>query len=223
MCTHEQYIHAVRELAIEFAILHNGTEYLFNNGEQIDKLRSVKLTYGRGALGLRGVTQFNAWKHECDTDLIEICALGEESYVQLAGTTIHELAHVLAGISAGHSKTWKSACEALGLRRMKVSVHYQLALFHPWIRDRLARMDKPSDGNPTLTLGNLFKHRKGSSVRVCTQGIGTKGGKSRGAGSGSRLRKYVCGHGQIIRASTDTLDCTCNVCDTAFALEESKS
>jgi hypothetical protein len=217
MCTHEQYIHAVRELAIQYAQAFTDASKV--GEEDLIKLQAVKLTYGRGTLGLRGVTQFNAWKHTHDTDLIEICALGEESWVQLAGTTIHELGHALAGIGAGHSKQWKDACNALGLRRIKAAgTEYKLANFHPWLRFRLALMNKPSDGNPTLTLGNLFKYTKGASVRVCTQGVGTKGGKSRGVGSGSRLRKYVCGHGQIIRASTDTLDCMCNNCNTAFQL-----
>jgi hypothetical protein len=30
------------------------------------------------------------------------------------------------------------------------------------------------------------------------------------------MRKYQCGHGQIIRAATDELDATCNCCGTPF-------
>lgn len=212
--THEEFIQAVRKTVLEFA---GGTL----TGEEITKLQTTKLVYGLGEPGLRGVTWFNKWTHTAGVDLVEICAFGEESWTQLAGTTIHELGHVLAGHGAGHSKEWKEACGKLGLRRVHAAgTKYLLANFHPFIRNRLAMMDKPKDGAPVhlgAGLGTLVGITL-PKARVCTQGIGTRGGKSRGAGSGSRLRKYVCGHGQIIRASTDELDVTCNVCHTPFEL-----
>lgn len=215
--THEEFIQAVRTTVLEFA---GGTL----TEKEVTKLQTTKLVYGLGQEGLRGITWFNKWKNTCGVDLIEICAFGEESWIQLAGTTIHELGHVLAGPGAGHDKEWKAACGKLGLRRVHAAgTVYQLASFHPFIRNRLALMNKPKDGVPVSGfvpgLGTLI----GASlpkVRICTQGIGTRGGKSRGKGSGSRLRKYVCDHGQIIRASTDELNVTCNVCDSVFKLEE---
>lgn len=214
MCTHEQFIHAVRDTVLKFAA---GTL----TAEQIEKLQTVKLVYGLGQEGLRGVTYFNKWEHKCGTDLVEICAFGEESWIQLAGTTIHELGHVLAGCAAGHDKGWKDACGKLGLRRIKAAgTIYRLANFHPMVRNTLALMQKPADGRPLtpygLVAGLGFGGVEIPRIRVCTQGVGKRGGKSRGAGSGSRLRKYVCGHGQIIRASTDDLQATCNVCNTSF-------
>lgn len=226
MCTHEQFVHAVRDASLAFARQHSAL-----SEERLAALRTVKMVYGRGAHGLRGQTVYNAWKHThaCEehpaTDLIEICALGEESWVQLAGTTIHELGHALAGWGAGHGKDWKEACAILGLRRVHAAgTHYLLANFDPRIRAALALMPKPSDGNPHNGMqGGAIRHTKGGTARVCTAGIGTKGGKSRGAGSGSRLRKYVCSHGQIIRASTDDLNATCNVCGMPFMLEEKQA
>lgn len=219
MVTHEQFIHRVRDIVLSFAA---GTL----TAEEIQKLQHVKLVYGLGEAGLRGVTYFNKWEHKCGTDLVEICAFGEESWVQLAGTTVHELGHVLAGPGVGHEKGWKTACEKLGLRRIKAAgTVYQLAMFHPQIRNAIALMDKPSDGKPITPygsiagLGQILGLLAAPKVRVCTQGIGVRGGKSRGVGSGSRLRKYVCGHGQIIRASTDDLKALCEVCNTPFAKE----
>ena len=222
MCTHEQFVHAVAAAALTFAETQSNVD-----AQQIAKLRTVKMVYGRGAHGLRGQTVYNAWKHQhaCEehpaTDLIEICALGEESWIQLAGTTIHELGHALAGWGAGHSKEWKHACALLGLRRVHAAgTHYLLANFDPRMRQQLALMPKPSDGNPHNGLSGAIRHTKAGTARVCTAGIGTKGGKSRGTGSGARVLKYVCAHGQIIRASTDDLKATCDVCGGRFEQPE---
>lgn len=218
--THESFVHAVRALALEFAAhaSDHGVEPLTQAG--FERAAGAKLVYGRGMTGLRGITQFQAWKHEHPDhhELIEICALGEESWVQLAGSTIHELAHAAAGPGAGHGKLWRQACASLGLRRIKAAgTVYNLANFAPWVRERLWLLPKPADGNPnnTLQFGTQLLTFK---QRPCSHGVGSRGGKSRGIGSGSRLRKYICDHGQIIRASTDSLDCTCNVCSSKFVL-----
>lgn len=216
--THEEFIQKVRDTVLLFAA---GTL----NEQEITKLQTTKLIYGLGEPGLRGVTWYNKWENKCGSDIIEVCAFGEESWTQLAGTTIHELGHVLAGPGSGHAKEWKDACNKLGLRRIQAAgTIYRLANFHPIIRNKLALMDKPKDGKPVtpygagglaalLGLGGALP-----KVRVCTQGIGTRGGKSRGVGSGSRLRKWICQHGQIIRASTNDLKCTCDVCHSPFQL-----
>src|SRR5689334_15685833 len=95
--THEAFIHAVREIVAARA-----------NAEDAAKIRRTKLAYGFGQPGLRGVTIYSRWANghgPQDADpFVEICAAGEESIVQLAGTTIHELAHVVAGWDAGHGK-----------------------------------------------------------------------------------------------------------------------
>lgn len=211
--THEEFIQTVRKIALAFA----GSAL---DAIQVNKLETTKLVYGLGEPGTRGITWYNKWQHHCGGDLIEICAFGEEDWVQLAGTTIHELGHVLAGPGVGHAKEWKDACAKLGLRRVHAAgTQYLLANFDPTVRNRLALLDKPKDGKPAV-LGAGLTGIAMPKARICTQGVGSRGGKSRGAGSGSRLRKYVCGHGQIIRASTDELDCVCNVCNTKFELSE---
>ncbi len=209
--SHEQFIHAVREIVASRA-----------NAEDAAKLRRIKLAYGFGQPGLRGVTIYSRWAnghgpHDPDP-FVEICAAGEESIVQLAGTTIHELAHVVAGWEAGHGNGWKEACERLGLRCVKAAgTAYSWAMFEKSLRDAIVALGEPIDGRPMNGLITIKIGKRRGKAGPCTAGVGTRGGKSRGIGSGSRMRKYVCGHGQIIRAATDDLDCTCNVCSTRFA------
>jgi hypothetical protein len=208
--SHEQFIHAVREIVASRA-----------NAQDAAKLRRIKLAYGFGQPGLRGVTIYSRWANghgPQDADpFVEICAAGEESIVQLAGTTVHELAHVVAGWEAGHGKDWKSTCERLGLRCVKAAgTVYAWAMFDATLRDAILALGSPSDGSPLNGLVTMKIGKRRGKAGPCTAGTGTRGGKSRGIGSGSRMRKYVCGHGQIIRAATDDLDCTCNVCSTQF-------
>lgn len=208
--SHEAFIQAIRKLAV--ARLPEGSA-------ERKRLEKAKLVYGMGMPGLRGVTVYGTWQNGGTDDFIEICAAGEESATQLAGTTIHELAHSLAQYGAGHSKKWKEACETLGLRCAKAAGHvYTLASFCPTIRHAIAAL-AVADGIPMFGSTRIGMVKP----RPCTLGFGTRGGKSRGAGSGSRLRKYVCECGQIIRAATDDLDATHNACGTAFTYEEPKA
>lgn len=216
--THEQFIQTVRDLAVKYS---TGL-----STEALSRVARAKLLYGRGHFGLRGVTQYGGWQNGDKDELIEVCAASEEHWVQLAGTTIHELAHAATGIGHGHGKSWKQACAGLGLRVVYAAgTDYKLANFSPALRFALVALDKPADGAPLNALtqpGGLANIK----ARPCAAGVGVRGGKSRGPGSGSRLRKYVCDgfvdavpHGQIIRASTDTLDATCNVCGGLFVLQ----
>lgn len=194
--THEQFIARVAELGV--ARLAE---------DEAAQARRAKVVYGAGMPGLRGVTYYGRWQdHKAEAmAFVEVCGHGEENPVQLAGTTLHELGHVLAGHQAGHDKDWKLACERLGLRRIKAAgTAYNLAMFAPDIRAEIAELIlRLNDGKPANPLQGLVK------IKPCSQGIGVRGGKSRGAGSGSRLRKYVCAHcGQILRASTDDLRAT---------------
>lgn len=198
-----------------------------------DKLKDIKLAYGAGPDGVRGITYFKGW-HDGGRELpfVAMSANCEESLTQLAGTTVHELAHVAAGWQAAHGKEWKDCAAMLGLRNAKAAGHrYMLSGFEPWLRDHVAMsMSKVSDGKPTLLSpaalfgGNgLFGGLQGGAMpvfklRPCGAGRGTKGGKSFGPGSGSRLRKYVCGCEPpvILRHAGDALACTCDHCLTAF-------
>lgn len=211
MLTHEQFIHKVAGLAIA---------RIDTNAR--GALKAAKLTYGAGHAGLRGVTYFDKWltSDKEQAAFVEICSFGEQSPVQLAGTTIHELGHVLAGLGAGHSKAWKEACQELGLRGLKAAgTDYIMAMFDGSLRSDIAGLiTKLEPAKPRNGMINRFGIVTGP--RPCSMGIGTRGGTSRGVGSGSRLRKYVCECDPpiIVRASRDNLDCTCNGCRGLFKL-----
>lgn len=226
--THEQYIHAVRDIALDYAISVRDTPAAqvikgipALSDEQLENIQHAKLVYGRGHITLRGVTTFQAWnngrsrdEHSPQSDeLVEVCALGEESWEQLAGTTIHELAHVASGLGAGHSKTWKRNCVALGLRRALASgTTYRRAMFADAVRYRLAALPLPTDGFPKNQVTALGKLILG---RPCMAGIGTRGGTAFHA---CRQLKYECEHGQIIRAATRNLGARCLKCGFPFHL-----
>lgn len=185
--THEEYIQRIRDAAACSPALQEGEKA---------KILAVKLMYGIGNHARRGVTFFGKWNNGCKdcptVDLAEVCASGEESPIQVAGTTVHELGHVLAGWSAGHGKEWKEACGRLGLRHVKAAgTQYLMASFQPRIREVIASMGNPQDGKPTFLDGSLAHGKAG----VCTMGYGTRGGKSRGVGSGSRMLKVACPEG----------------------------
>jgi hypothetical protein len=175
----------------------------------------AQLSYSLGRPGLRGVTYYSQWQNG-GTDpvpFIEVCALGEENDIQLAATTIHELGHVLAGHGAGHGPDWKQACDRLGLRRAKMHQSYRMAQFEPSLRAQIAALISPTDGKPIGNRAGLI----GAAGR-CPAGLGTRGGKSRGAGSGSRMRKFTCQCSPpvIVRSARDELRATCMDCGSQF-------
>lgn len=181
--------------------------------EQGHRIRRVKMVYGKGNGGYRGVTYYRAWQNggaDAD-DFIEIAAVGEESSVQLAGTTLHEAAHVLAGLGGGHGTKWKAACKALGLNTADAAGQiYRPDNFDPDVWRAIAAVPPPTDGTPVF----------GGRTRPCPLGIGTRGGHSRGSGSGSRLRLWVCDQGShpVVRArvASDTFEATCGLCGSRF-------
>jgi len=215
--THEQFIHMVRDAVVARAHVKGTID-----DDESAKLNHTKLVYGVGDGSYRGITAYQAWQNGVGkVDVIEIAATGEESWVQLVGTTIHELAHVLEGHGAGHEKAWRGGCERLGLKRAKASgTQYRLAQFDPWVREVASTLAKSvGDGRPEFMTITGVRLVVGS--RPCSQGIGSRGGKSRGKGSGSRLRLYECtgcDHPQKVRVASDTLNATHNDCGTEFVL-----
>lgn len=210
--THEQFVQQVAQIAC--SKLSATDAAICGN---------IKLAYGAGPDGVRGVTYYNRWgKADTKAPFVAINALHQVSLVQLAGTTIHELGHVLAGWQAGHGKDWKAACEKLGLRRILAGgTDYKWAMFDKDIRALIANLPKPTDGNPVSLFGDINQFigkGKSKAPKACTAGIGTHGGKSRGVGSGSRLRLFECECVPVmkVRIARDTFNCTCNDCNSLF-------
>lgn len=220
---HEQYVQSVREFAVARA-----RELGQVTAAEAETLRSTKLMYGVGKSGIRGVCYYGTWKNGEHTGAtVEISAATQENFVQLAGTTVHELAHVLAGHTAGHSNEWKDACVRLGFTKRPEAAGqtYRLALFATSLRVYTSALaQRIADGAPAFGASQsgiswLTTAVTGAMGRVCGAGYGTRGGTSRGAGSGSRQRKYTCETcGQILRAATDTLAATHDTDGGAFRL-----
>lgn len=205
--THEQFIHAVREIAVARL-----------NSEDRAAVLDAKLVYGAGSRHTRGVTYFGCWKNGHDHAFAEVCAFGEDSPIQVAGTTLHELGHVLAGPGKGHGKGWIDACRKLGLHFVRAAgTRYSLACFAQDIRMAIAALPKPTDGKPQ-PFGGILSNGSPINIKLrpCSAGIGVKGGKTRGAGSGSRLRKFTCGCGVIARVARDEFHAHCDDCGSEF-------
>jgi hypothetical protein len=183
-------------------------------------LLAAKLVYGTGNGGYRGICYYRSWKNETEHDLIEVAATGEESPVQLAGTTIHETAHVLAGPGAGHGAAWRAACGALGLSHGEAAGQgYAPEHFAPDVWPAIAGVPVPTDGVPAFAsrgVRPVVGLPVATSPRPCPLGIGTRGGRSRGVGSGSRLRLWTCECGIKVRVASDDFRATCGRCASAF-------
>lgn len=206
--THESFVHAVRAAVVGRVA----------DAEKRDRLAAAKLVYGGGPAGIRGICYYGAWENGTSHDFLEIAALGEESYVQLAGTTVHELAHCLAGHAAGHGPEWKAACAVLGLTFAEAAGQsYAPEHFEPLVWTRIEALPYPSDGRPAFRQGGAP-----AKPRPCPLGVGTRGGKSRGAGSGSRMRLWLCACpegtvGRKVRVASDDWNATCNSCGERYA------
>ena len=212
--THEMFVHRVAEIACSKLSTADAAV-----------CAHIKLAYGAGPDGTRGVTYYNRWgKAEGKAPFVAINALHQESLVQLAGTTIHEIGHVLAGWEAGHGPDWKAACEKLGLRKIRAAgTNYMWSMFDKDIRALVASLTKPDDGEPQSLFGaigqQIGKRKSQTMPKPCTAAIGTRGGTSRGVGSGSRLRLFQCACEPApikVRVARDVFDCTCNTCNTLF-------
>ena len=218
--TTEAFLSAVRDLVVTRGE-QNGTL----SAEQCAKLRAAKLLYGLGDGSYRGVCVYEAWENGAKHDVIEIAARAQESYVQLVGTLVHELGHVLAGHGAGHGAEWKIAARGLGFvkRPAAAGQHYSLSLFPQDFRFAVHELARTiGDGHPTF--GRAAAGFVVRMPRPCSAGIGTRGGKSRGKGSGSRLRLYECECVPVVkvRVASDTFAAHCDHCGSAFARPEAQ-
>ena len=217
--THELFIHRVRDIVLA----HARAEGIIDDA-LLTRLAHAKLLYGIGEAGVRGVCHYGAWQNGIgNVDVVEIAAITQESWVQLAGTTIHELAHVLAGFGHGHDTEWKDAAVSLGFRKRPDAAGqvYRLALFAPAIRHAIYTLAATiGDGSPAFrTYGLTAGWLATVKPRPCSAGVGTKGGKSRGTGSGSRLRLWECECERPVkvRVASDDFRAHCDECEAPFS------
>ncbi|MBI4638952.1 MAG: hypothetical protein HY727_21655 [Candidatus Rokubacteria bacterium] len=206
---HEDFVSAVRDIAVRRLPATAGRE----------RLLGAKLVYGSGSRGTRGTCFHGAWQNGAAHDFLEISAAGEQSAVQLAGTTLHELAHCLAGAEAGHGVAWKRAAACLGLvDAMAAGEEYDAESFAPDVWAEIQTLPDPSDGAPAFDRvvhrGFRFVTRPGA----CQAGAGSRGGRSRGPRSGSRLRLWVCECRPPVhaRVASDTFAALCLTCQSPF-------
>lgn len=213
--SHEAFCHKVREIAVS-RIHEEVTANL---------LLGAKLVYGVGTGRYRGICIYDKWHAKGQaTAIIEIAAAGEESAIQLAGTTIHETAHVLAGSGAGHGKAWKEACQRLGLGgpeqglAVAAGQEYDPSHFAPDILPSIVALGEPGDGLPAFR-----GHTSTWAPAPCPMGRGIRGGKSYGPGSG-RLRLWECQCSPKpvkVRVASDDFRATCDRCGSAFEYQGS--
>lgn len=211
--THEAFVHAVRAAVVPRVA--SETERA--------RLLGAKLVYS-AAKDVRGRCFPGAWENGTSHDFLEVSAFNEESFVQIAGTTIHELAHSLAGAGAGHGRQWKAACRVLGLEHAEAAGQaYAPQHFAPAVWSAVEAMPHPTDGRPRF--GDYRRAGAVPQARPCPLGIGTRGGTSRGVGSGSRMRLWVCACpegtiGRKVRVASDDWDATCNRCSSQYTKQE---
>lgn len=204
MLTHESYINAVASLAI--GRLSDQTAF-----------KGMKLAYGMGADGAYGVTYFKRWKAGDEpTAFVEIGARHQAGWQQVVTTTLHELGHVLAGWEAGHGNEWKEACKALGLRFPRAIGKHPFSAIEPGLRSAIVALGIPDEGEPVCPIVN--RQGKPVTFKPCSGGKGTKGGKSFGAGSGSRLRLFECEciPPVKVRVARPVFQATCDCCHAGF-------
>lgn len=218
--THEQFIQAVRDEVIVDALRRGAI-----SAEQAESLSHTKLLYGVGDGTYRGICHYDAWENGIGkVCVVEVAASAQESWTQLAGTVVHEMAHVLAGWGAAHGSEWKDQAVSLGFRIRPAAAGqvYWLSMFNPTLRRSIwAAAKRIDDGHPGFVRGmtGIMPGRP----KPCSAGHGTKGGTSRGKGSGSRLRLWECECPKPVkvRIASDDFQATCGRCDRPFHRMES--
>ena len=178
VCTHEEYLVAITAAVCE------------QQPATAAALSEVRVVFGTGA---HRRSLHRVWGgEEADEPLllVEIASIGGLSPVETCHVLLHELAHVLAP-GAGHGKAWRYAARQVGLREPRAwpdtSELSDWSAIAPDIRAKLQAIPEPTERTPADY--SYDWHRQG-----CGVGYGTRGGTSRGEGSGSRYLKVVCQH-----------------------------
>ena len=154
-------------------------------------LSEVRVVFGTGPRRRRSLHRvWGGGEADEPLPLVEIAAIGGLSPAETCHVLLHELAHVLAP-GAGHGKAWRYAARQVGLLQPRawpdVSELSDWAAIAPGIRTKLQAIPEPTERAPAEY--SYDWHRQG-----CGVGAGTRGGTSRGEGSGSRYLKVVCQH-----------------------------
>lgn len=234
--THEAYINGVVEAAKAMVARSITNPDGSTNDEAVNKLRKlneIKVVYGMGGVpGALGVTYYSKWTPSLGTwcgkqiqgpvkptAIVEVCAAGQKDWTEVAHTVVHELGHVIAGYGHGHDKVFKDVCKELGLRIAKaVAGNYSRSLsnFDPKLRRAITSLPLPTDGTPIQIANRLGVV---PTDKPCGAGVGTRGGKSRGTGSGSRLLKCCCnGCGYTVRVTKTWFDQAPPLCNNGHEI-----
>lgn len=205
--TRKEYL----RIAMEFIIHAAGL-----NEDERKRLLATELLYGVGEDGVYGVCLYGRWFRDGLQDVIQVSALFGESPAEKWVTLCHELAHVLAGAQAAHGAAWKAAARRLGLLKPRASGLCHIEDLHPTLASLLQAIPLPTDGLPVCNEGS-----GGSAPRRprggCTVGMGTRGGTTRGPGSG-RMRLWICECPKPVRVrvASDDLRALCLACNHVF-------
>jgi predicted SprT family Zn-dependent metalloprotease len=205
--THESHLHLVRDVLAA----------RLNAGERAKAL-NAELFYGAGRPNAFGACFYDRWNREQTQDVIEIAAFNEVSLEQLWETLAHELAHTVAGHDAGHGPEWKAVAKRLGLRSPKAAGRACSQQLDPEVINVLRQIPVPQDGKPVTASASVVK-TVSTPGSTCPAGIGTQDGKSRGPGSGSRLRLFMCECSDPpvrARVASDKFNATCDTCGSKF-------
>ena len=202
--THDGYLAAIVAAVAEYAIEH------------AERIRAAKVVYGTGAgrAGVLGTTFYGRWQngHPDAVALVEVSAFQQDTPSQVAVTAVHELAHEVAPVGAGHGAEWKRIAGALGLAAPSAtsSGAETWDSFLPEARAVLGAIPVPTDGKP-LPPAPRPGARQGP--RPCSAGNGVRGGRSRGSGSGSRMVKCTCAEcGYTVRTTAKWLSIGAPIC-----------
>jgi hypothetical protein len=140
---------------------------------------------------------------------VEICASGEENPLQLAGTVLHELAHVLAGVEGKHGAAWKEQCHVLGLRKAtaRTTSYDDPEVWEEEMLAAVTALEAPQDGKPSIG---------GTSMRT---------GKTCGTGQKTQSTRLLlwechCMKPVKLRAAKSDLHALCMDCGQIFSRPE---
>ena len=132
---------------------------------------------------------WGGWEADAPLPLVEIAAIGGLAPAETCHVVLHELAHILTP-GVGHGKVWRFAARQVGLLKPRARPSPgELAAWSSIVaplRRKLQAIPVPTERVPA----EYFDWHR----RPCGVGYGTRGGTSRGEGSGSRYLKVICPH-----------------------------